>query len=362
MRDAAAACDSPLPVLPRAPAALDRIVLRLPSWLGDVVMAGPAVQAIAAARPGAEVVAAVRPPLQGLAALLPGVDRTVSIGRERGPGGVLHAARAYDGLDAGAIVLFPRGARAMLAPRLARVPVRLGFGAPLQRRLLTHAIEGWRPWRKVHRTRWFGLLARPFGAAPTDVPVLAPPAALREEARRLLRSLGRRGDGPLVALEPGAAYGEAKCWPRTSFAGLAARLVANGREVLVVGSAATAPIEAVIARRARILRAAGRTPDLGLLAACLAEADLVVANDTGPMHVAAAVGTPVLALFGATDPAVSGPAGSGPRRILWRPAPCSPCFLRTCVVEGHPCLAVLDVATVEREAEDLLARTAPGRR
>ncbi len=93
-----------------------------------------------------------------------------------------------------------------------------------------------------------------------------------------------------------------------------------------------------------------------MLAALLADADIVVANDTGPMHVAAAVGTPLLALFGATDPVVSAPLGSGPRRILYEPEPCSPCFRRTCPVAGHPCLERFGVERVLSETLDLHAR------
>ena len=88
-----------------------------------------------------------------------------------------------------------------------------------------------------------------------------------------------------------------------------------------------------------------------MLIALLAEASVVVSNDTGPMHVAAALGVPVVALFGASDPVVSAPVGPGPRTVLYDPEPCSPCFLRTCPVAGHPCLAKIGVERVLREVE-----------
>jgi ADP-heptose:LPS heptosyltransferase len=115
-------------------------------------------------------------------------------------------------------------------------------------------------------------------------------------------------------------------------------------------------VEARVARAAggRVLRACGRTPDLLALVGVLARADLLLTNDTGPMHLAAALGTPVLALFGATDPVVSGPAGPGPRVLVHDPEPCSPCFLRDCPIPGHPCLAKIGSARVLREAVQLL--------
>ena len=97
---------------------------------------------------------------------------------------------------------------------------------------------------------------------------------------------------------------------------------------------------------AGLIRLAGRTPDLLTLTGVLAQADLVVSNDTGPMHVAAALGAPTLALFGATDPVVSGPLGTGVRTLVYDPEPCSPCFLRRCAVEGHPCLSKIGVERV----------------
>ncbi|MFV1959677.1 MAG: glycosyltransferase family 9 protein, partial [Planctomycetota bacterium] len=191
----------------------------------------------------------------------------------------------------------------------------------------------------------------------------APPEAL-ERSQKLLRGLGHRLGRGLVALEPGASYGPAKCWPAERFGALARRLLDRGLDVVTIGTAATRDVEARVAARAGagLLRAAGRTPDLATLAGVLARADLLVANDTGPMHVAAALGTPVLALFGATDPEVSGPIGPGPRHVLREPTPCAPCFLRTCPVAGHPCLEALGVGRVEREALDLLEAARGGGR
>lgn len=357
-----ATIDAPALRVPRLPEGQRRLLVRLPNWLGDVVMAAPTLAAVRGARPQAEIVAVARAPLLSLARLLPGVDRAVPAGRDRSPGELAATRRALRALEADAAVVLPRSARAQLGPWLARVPVRLGYAGRGRRRLLTHAVAGWRPYRSAHRSAWFGLLARAFDAEPGAPWRLDPPEAARREARRVLGRRGHHGDRPYVVLEAGASYGPAKCWPAERFGALARGLLRDGLDVVTVGTLASRSVERVVERRAGpgLIRAAGRTPDLLTLAALLGEAALVVSNDTGPMHLAAATGTPVLALFGATDPVVSSPLGRGPRRLLYDPEPCSPCFLRTCPVPGHPCLGKVGVERVRREARALLDGAAAG--
>lgn len=335
-------------VVPRVPDGPQRILLRLPAWLGDVVMARRAIEAISAARPKALLTAECLPAYGPLAAALPGIAETVLAAKERTPAEAWRARRRMRAANYDAVVCFPRSVRAAVVPALARVPVRLGYGSPGTRPFLTHRIEHWHPWRRAHRSVWFGLLAQAFGA--TEVPIphtpLAPPPAALEPTHRLLLALGRHPERPLVVLEPGASYGAAKCWPLERFAEVARRLTTSGRaDAIVVGTAATRPLEAQLAQHAPgLLRAAGRTPDLGVLMGVLQSAAVVLSNDTGPMHLAAALGVPVVALFGASDPVVSSPLGPGPSTVLYEPEPCSPCFLRECPVAGHPCLARISVA------------------
>ena len=264
-------------------------------------------------------------------------------------------AQAFDGA-----ILFPRGLRAALPAKSARIPVRIGYGGRGRARLFTHAVENWRPYRDAHRTAWFGLLARVFGAEPSLPHTFPLDEATRAAAGRLLLSQGRHTERPLIVLEPGASYGAAKCWPAEQFGALAGRLVRDrGLDVAVVGTEATRAIEARVVKHAGVplIQTAGKTQDLDLLLGIMSHADAVVSNDTGPMHVAAGVGARVLALFGASDPRVSSPTGSGLRRVIYDPEPCSPCFLRTCPIQGHPCLSKIGVARVERELLALLRAT-----
>jgi len=340
--------------VPLVPPGQKLILVRLPNWLGDVVMAAPTVTAIHAARPDAKIIAQVAPAFLPLARLVPGVTRAMAAGLDRSMQERRTSADVVRALGCDAAVVFPRSLRASLPSRRARVAVRVGFAGP--GRAFTHAVTGWKPWRRAHRSAWFGLLARAFGAEPAAPATIEVPRAWRSTAEGTLCALGRDPARPLVVLEPGASYGPAKCWPAERFGALAKRLLAHGCDVVTVGTAASKAREYVVAREAgpRLVRMAGRTPDLGVLMGVLAGADLVVTNDTGPMHLAAVVGTPVLALFGATDPVVSSPIGAEPRRLVYDPEPCSPCFLRECAVPGHPCLAKIGVGRVERLARAML--------
>jgi heptosyltransferase-2 len=336
------------------PAALRRVLLRLPNWLGDVCFAAPTAAALRAAAPRAELVAACRPALAPLAGLLPGVSRVEPVAP--GGGRPLSTARRWRALGCDAAVVFPRSFRAALPAALARVPVRVGFSSEARALLLTHPLRDWRPLRAAHRTAWFGALLAPFGVPPPSEPWRLPaPAAGLAWADAFLAAAGvPRSGGPLVALEPGGAYGTAKRWPEERFAALARRLALEDRaDVVVVGSAEMVPLAERIAAAAGtgVHVAAGRTDLLGL-AGLLARSRALVTNDTGPMHLAAALGTPVAALFGSTDPAVCGPRGKGSVRVLYERVPCAPCWLRTCPVPGHPCL---DRFSVDRVLGDVRA-------
>jgi heptosyltransferase-2 len=337
------------------------VLVRLPNWLGDVVMAAPTVAAIARALPRARITAQVVRPFLPLAALLPGVAEALPAGADRGPASLLASRRTLRLGRYDAAVVFPRGWRAALAPRLAGIPVRVGFDGGGKGFVLTHRVEGWRPLRSAHRSAFYGALAVPFGAALEGPWALRPPAEMLAAAEHLLVRLGSRGTKPLVVLEPGASYGPAKCWAPERFGLLARTLLADGLDVVTVGTAASLDVEERVAAAAGegLLRAVGKTEHLGALIGLLARARLVVSNDTGPMHVAGALGTPLLALFGATDPRVSAPRGPGRPVVLMDPEPCSPCFLRTCPVPGHPCLSKLGVDRVLREARALLDAPRP---
>ncbi|HKA35703.1 MAG TPA: lipopolysaccharide heptosyltransferase II [Thermoanaerobaculia bacterium] len=321
-------------------------VVVAPNWLGDCVMAIPTLRAIRRAHPQDSLAMLAKAGVGGLLLASGSVDRVL----ERGslPADVRALAR---GKFAEAWLL-PNSFRSAVAPFLARIPERIGYSTDRRGALVNRAVA--EPARTAHQLRDYDELLRSRGIAPdTEPPRLAVPRDAAERARAALQRAGIAGGRPLVVLCPGAAFGWTKRWPAENFGVLADALEKRGYgSAVVIG-----PGEEELARRAA---AAARLPlpSLGQdldpigLAALLSLARVAVANDSGPSHLAAAVGTPVVALFGPTDPGRTSPSGA-PAEVLDRYVFCSPCFLTECPY-GHECLreitADMALAAVERLA------------
>lgn len=280
-----------------------------PNWLGDAVMAFPAMAALrAAAAADDRIVVAAKPHVLDVWALLdPALDL---LPLEPGVAGVRRAASALRVQACDHALILPRSMRAALPPWLARIPVRRGWDGGLRAALLTERVTP--PHNpELHQADEVQRLAGVTG--PPTLPPLALPDALRRQARDRLAA----PVGPVVGLVPGASRGPAKRWPPEHFTDLAARLQADGvARVPVFGTAGEADACAAVAAAAGAAGCdlCGRTslPELAALLACC---DVVVANDSGGMHLAAAAGARVVALFGHTDPRKTGPLGTG-HRIL----------------------------------------------
>jgi lipopolysaccharide heptosyltransferase II len=233
----------------------------------------------------------------------------------------------------------------------AGAPVRVGLADAREgaRWVFTHQVPV--PPQPVHAVERYLALAAAVDAreAVRDFTIPLGSEEL-EAAQRLLADLPR----PCVALHPAARW-ETKLWEVERWRTLAASLAGEGAGVVVTGSPADASAAAAVCEGLRPAprSLAGRLSLKGL-AAVLRSVDLMITVDSGPMHIAAAVGTPVVALFGPTDPARTGPLGPG--RVLREPLPCSPCLQRQCrIAETRRCMRDLDVADVLAAARDLLA-------
>jgi len=176
----------------------------------------------------------------------------------------------------------------------------------------------------------------------------------RSDARKLLSAEGIANGSPFLVLNPGAAYGSAKRWPEDRFAGVAdalARQLQLG--VALIGSAAEAAIASQVrdAMKTPAAVLSGKT-SLEALIGVLAESSLLVTNDSGPMHIATALGIPTVAVFGSTDDRITGPWGAR-TRIVKHPVECSPCLLRECPID-HRCMNRVTVDDVCRAAMELV--------
>jgi heptosyltransferase-2 len=327
---------------------IERLLIRLPNWLGDTLMARPLLHAARARWPEAEI-RAVGPeaPLPLLAADLPGVRFEAWPAAGGARGALTRSLRAWHA-DA-ALVLPPSFSSAWFAWG-SGANRRIGFAGEARGVLLTDAIP--RPIRgDCHVSEEYLSLGARLGLEAVEVPSLVPTTASRTEAARLRREAGS-SDGPYAVLGPGAAFGPAKRWPLERFAEVGERLRARGLGLVIAGAGVdSAECSGLRARLASpVADLAGRT-DLVTLAALCAGASVVVCNDSGLAHLAAASGAPTVAVFGSTSSAWSAPRGARVR-VVQRPPVCSPCFRRTCAI-GYRCLVAVDAGRVVRACAEV---------
>ena len=318
-----------------------RVLVRLPNWLGDALMARPALHALRRAHPAAEIRAVGPGALLDLLAGDGVFDRGEAwstVAAERA--GVVRALRAWR--PTAALVLPPSFSSAWLAWR-SGAATRVGFAGEARSPLLTAALP--RPARgELHLSREYLLLAARLGGAPVAVPPLAPPASGRGAAAALRARVAPAG-ARLALLAPGALYGPAKRWAPERFAGVARALAERGFVVAVCGTAAERETCAAVAAAAHAVSLAGET-DLATQAALCAGSALALCNDSGLAHLAAALGVPTVAVFGSTSSAWSAPLGARVR-VVQRAPVCAPCFRRTCRI-GYRCLEAVGERAVLR--------------
>jgi heptosyltransferase II len=330
---------------------MNRLVILAPNWLGDAVMALPAIADVRRARPAARIAVAARPAVAPLFALVPEVNETIVLARPatlRDPQswGTMGAELADFGFDAA--LLLPNSLHAALVASRAGIPERWGYRSSWRGSLLTRAIA--KP-SGVHQIEYYQALTDALGfARQATLPSIAVPDAARAGALQLLRAEGWDGRAPLVVLAPGAAYGGAKRWPPAYFAELADAFASDGITCVMVGSAADEPTGNDVraaSRAVTLLNLMGAT-DLATLAGVMTLARALVTNDSGAMHLGAAAGVSVTAIFGPTDEHATRPLGDA-HRVLTQPLWCRPCMLRECPLD-HGCMrgvapaAVLDAA------------------
>ena len=319
----------------------ERILIVAPSWVGDAILSEPLV-AVLREPLGDSIIDVLAPPwcapiyqrVRGISNVIenPIGHRELGLGKRRALAKVLrqHAyTRAF---------VLPNSFKSALIPWLARIPRRTGYVGEARGVLLTDV-------RRLDRKayprlvdRFVALAGAPGEILPTrSAPALVPDTANAGEA---IRALGLSTRRPVAILCPGAEYGPAKRWPTEHFATLARRLLDSGYAVWVIGSPNDQPAADPLAALVPELRnACGRT-DLGTAIDLLATASVVVSNDSGLMHAAAAVGVPLVALFGSSSPEYTPPL-SPLARVARIDIVCSPCFQRVCPLGHFKCMREL---------------------
>jgi heptosyltransferase-2 len=362
----------------------EKILLRGLNWLGDAVMSTPALLRLRQARPSAHITLLSPEKLAGLWQDQPFLDEVLAFSAAESIWQVSRRLRRENFSQA---VALPNSIRSALELWLAGIPRRVGLARPGRGFLLTRALPPRRdalPMRKRSARQIRRLLAR--GAPAAALPPAAhhlhdylyltaelgasleplPPrifvsdqqaAQLCQKLRLASPSAGR----PWFGLSSGAEYGPAKRWPAERFAAAAVILQKQTRcRWLIFGGAGDLDLAEKVATEIRragggpdgVINLAGKT-SLRELAAALKLCRLLLTNDTGPMHLAAAVGTPLIVPFGSTCPELTGPYCSPSAQIVRTPVPCAPCFRRECPIDLR-CLNGIQTAQVVEAARRIL--------
>jgi len=326
-----------------------RVLVKAVNWLGDLVMTLPALRAVRKAYPGAHLAVLVRRELAGFYDGCRWIDAVLPYAVRPGLAGVGDRGRLVGDLRAARYdlaVVLPKSFESALWVRLAGIPRRVGFRADGRSWMLTDRVPRPRSSRGHQSGDYLDLLRTGLGVAACDDGRLDVDPAHRARMEAWLAER-RHGAGPLIALAVAAAYGPAKEWPESRYVDLIERLAAGqGAQCVLVGTPAERArcARVAAASRGEPIVAAGET-SVGELVALLALCDGFAGNDSGAMHVAAAVGIPTVGVFGSTDPVRTGPRG--PKvAVLRQPLECSPCLARTCRFGHYDCLRAISVDAV----------------
>jgi len=324
-----------------------KIVVRTPNWIGDAILALPAIEGLKKNFPQAEIWLAVSDWVKDL---FPADDvgpKIIPLGRVGHFKNLRNSAGHLKEFGFDVALLLTNSFASALLFYLAGVPERWGYRRDGRSLLLSKGVLWKEPAEALHLVHYYLNLIESLGLkTPAPEIRLTVTAEEKSQARAKLAALGIDAKKPLVLLNPGAAYGPAKRWPSAKFAELAGIL--QGRknvEVLITGSAGEAELAESIASSlpVRPKSLAGKT-SLRELLGLMSQSVLFVTNDSGPMHMANALRVPVVAIFGPTDPKITGPFHP-PSAVHKKDVPCWPCLYRCCPYD-HRCMTNISAEEV----------------
>ena len=334
---------------------LKKILLRAPNWVGDSAVATPAMRAIRAKFPDAEITVMVRPSVSGVFASAGFVDRVWTEPRPSGLREWFRIARDVRRHQFDMAVLFPNSFESAAMVFLGGVRQRIGYSMDSRGWMLTHRIQGEK--RKVHHVNYYLELAKAVSADVSNPSMeMTARSEDRANARKLLAAAGIPANARFMVLSPGAAFGAAKRWGDQQFAAAADTLADEYKlSVVIIGSEGERSISDSIRHfmKATPVILNGKT-SLETLIGLIAESSLMLGNDSGPVHLASALGIPAVAVFGATDYIVAAPYGPLGRAVHV-PVECSPCWLRECPID-HRCMTRVSPEMVCSAAREVLGR------
>ncbi|BBO79297.1 ADP-heptose--LPS heptosyltransferase [Desulfosarcina widdelii] len=336
-----------------------RLLIRSTNWIGDAVMTTPAVRAIRRHFPGASISLLAKPWVAPVFANSPHVDEIIvyeANGRHRGAMGPIRLARDLRRRDFDAAILLQNAIEAALIAFLAGIPMRVGFDTDARRLLLTHPVRCTKAIKAIHQTGYYLKILEGVGIPPRgQILELSVGDTNRQRAKEILTEQGALPGRRVIGLNPSATFGPAKQWFPERFAVLGDRLSRTlDAAIVIFGGPADRDLGNHIAgmMQAPVVDLSGRT-SLGEAMALIERCDAFVTNDSGLMHVAAAVNTPLVAVFGSTNSTTTSPFSST-SRIVRVPIECSPCMKPVCPLGHMNCMRQVSVEVVAEAVEGLL--------
>lgn len=341
---------------------IHNILIRGTNWIGDVVMSLPAVEAVRVTYPHSRISVLAKPWVADLFHLSPAVNEVIVYerpGRHEGAAGLWKLTEELKAKRFDMAVLLQNAIEAAIIALLAGIPIRAGYNTDGRGMLLTHSVKRTAEIRKVHQSLYYLEMLKSLGIEGRDDPFLLKPGSeFGSLGDGLVEKFMIEKDRLLIGLAPGAAYGPAKKWYPERFASVSDRLVDrfDGR-ILLFGSAQDRESLDAVQKHARhpLLNLAGKTT-LKEVIALMTRLHLFLSNDSGLMHLAAALGIPTVAVFGSTNPVTTSPLGRK-TAVIHKIVECSPCLKKSCPTD-FKCMDRITVDEVYRVAESfLLERT-----
>lgn len=336
------------------------IIVKMPNWIGDAVMATPILADLKHFWPAAKLTAMCQPAVSSLLGCNPFIDEILSYSK---PSGWIHRAWHQDAIeplkkgDYDLGVLLTNSFSSAYWFWRGHVKNRIGFSNGLRNILLNEVVPFPSNIEQQHLVLTYKKLLEPLGISESSTkPKLYLSDKEKHFAQNFLARHGISESNIIVGINPGAAYGSAKCWLPERFREVALKLIENPNVfVIFFGDQSGSSLVGQICNDLpeRVLNLAGKT-SLRELMALINSCSIFLTNDSGPMHIASAFNIPLLALFGSTSEIKTGPYNEG--KVIHKHVPCSPCFLRKCPKPDFPCMEKIGVDEVYRELEDLINR------
>lgn len=326
------------------------ILIRMPNWLGDLVMATPIIHDIRQKWPQASITAMCQAHVGTLLECDPNLNEVY---RFEKPSGWLHRSQHLDIVDTlrrgeyDLGILLPNSFSSAWWFWRGHVANRIGFACNCRSLLLNKAVPFPQNKEKQHLVLTYKALLEPMGISVSSTPpVLYVSNGEKIAAQHLLKSNGCDIHSQiLIGINPGAAFGSAKCWLPDRFRAVTEKLLQDPRlMVAFFGDAAGAPLvnEICYGFNSRVINFAGKTTIRELMA-LIESCSVLLTNDSGPMHIAAALKVPLVALFGSTSDVRTGPYGE--RNVIHKHVECSPCYKRICPIDFR-CMKRIEVEEV----------------